>query len=390
MQIHIAPEDQHKTTFTSPFDTFAYTRMPFGLCYAPSTSQRCMLNIFSDLLEECMEVLMDEFTVYADTFEACLGNLSRVLKRCIRNCIRPFGINRRIEFYKAKIDVISSLPKPASVRDVCSFLGHISFYRRIIRNFSKITLPLSKLLQKYVDFVFDEININTNFVGTKLAAAIQVNPTISHDLLTYAISLSLPHSCQVHPSITKKRFKVMQSITYGTTPIYGDVVMTVLFTGVFRILRFGQSSTFSILHLEVATMDPPERPEKYLNVDFTSLLFFETRTNLSQPTSNWVEARATRTNDAKAVVDFLKSNIFCRFSVPKALISDQGTRFYNRVMSSLLEKYGVPFHISPQTNDQAEVFNREIKKILLTMVNPSRKDWSRLLDDVLWAHTTTY
>ncbi|RDX99223.1 hypothetical protein CR513_17744, partial [Mucuna pruriens] len=77
MQIHIAPEDQHKTTFTCPFGTFAYTRMPFGLCNAPSTFQRCMTSIFSDLLQDCMEVFMDDFTVYADSFEACLSNLSR-------------------------------------------------------------------------------------------------------------------------------------------------------------------------------------------------------------------------------------------------------------------------------------------------------------------------
>ncbi|RDX95084.1 hypothetical protein CR513_22432, partial [Mucuna pruriens] len=83
MQIHIVLEDQHKTTFTYPFGTFAYTRMPFELCNAPSTFQRCMLIIFSDLLEDCMEVFMDDFTVYSDTFDACLGNLARVLKRCI-------------------------------------------------------------------------------------------------------------------------------------------------------------------------------------------------------------------------------------------------------------------------------------------------------------------
>ncbi|RDX76038.1 hypothetical protein CR513_44010, partial [Mucuna pruriens] len=66
MQIHIALEDQHKTTFTYPFGTFAYTYMPFGLCNVPSTFQCCMTSIFSDLLQECMEVFMDDFTVYAD------------------------------------------------------------------------------------------------------------------------------------------------------------------------------------------------------------------------------------------------------------------------------------------------------------------------------------
>ena len=71
-QIHIAPEDQHKTTFTCPFGTFAYRRMPFGLCNALGTFQRCMISIFFDLLESCMEVFMDDFTVYGSSFDACL------------------------------------------------------------------------------------------------------------------------------------------------------------------------------------------------------------------------------------------------------------------------------------------------------------------------------
>ncbi|RDX80253.1 gag-pol, partial [Mucuna pruriens] len=110
--------------------------------------------------------------------------------------------------------------------------------------------------------------------------------------------------------------------------------------------------------------------------------------------SRWVEAIATRTNDARVVVDFLKSNIFCRFGVPKALISDQGSHFCNRAMASLLQKYGVAHRIAtayhPQTNGQAEVFNREIKKTLQKMTNPNRKDWSRLLEDALWAHRTAH
>ncbi|RDX98285.1 gag-pol, partial [Mucuna pruriens] len=80
--------------------------------------------------------------------------------------------------------------------------------------------------------------------------------------------------------------------------------------------------------------------------------------------SRWVEAIATKTNDAKVVVDFLKSNIFYQFGMPKGLISDQGSHFCTRAMSSLLHKYGVMHRISttyhPQTNDQAEAFNREI------------------------------
>ena len=70
-QIVIAPEDQEKTTFTCPFGTFAYRRMPFGLCNAPITFQRCMINIFSEYVENIIEVFMDDFSVYGDCFDSC-------------------------------------------------------------------------------------------------------------------------------------------------------------------------------------------------------------------------------------------------------------------------------------------------------------------------------
>ena len=74
-QIEIAMEDQGKTTFTCPFGTYAYRRMPFGFCNSPATFQRCMLNIFSDMVERIMEVYMDDITIYGGTFEDCLANL---------------------------------------------------------------------------------------------------------------------------------------------------------------------------------------------------------------------------------------------------------------------------------------------------------------------------
>ena len=82
-QIDIAPKDQEKTTFTCPFGTYAYRRMPFGLCNAPATFQRCMLSIFSDMVERIMEVYMDDITVYGGDFEEYLTNLEAILQRCI-------------------------------------------------------------------------------------------------------------------------------------------------------------------------------------------------------------------------------------------------------------------------------------------------------------------
>ena len=82
-QIVIDQEDQEKTTFTCPFGTFAFRKMPFGLCNAPATFQRCMMSIFSDYIENIIEVFMDDFSVYGNSFDNCLENLTLVLKRCI-------------------------------------------------------------------------------------------------------------------------------------------------------------------------------------------------------------------------------------------------------------------------------------------------------------------
>ncbi|GJY48544.1 reverse transcriptase domain-containing protein [Tanacetum coccineum] len=81
-QIPIDPQDQDKTTFTCPYGTFVYRRMPFGLCNALSTFQRCMMAIFYDMIEETMEVFMDDFSVFGDSFSSCLSHLDKMLKRC--------------------------------------------------------------------------------------------------------------------------------------------------------------------------------------------------------------------------------------------------------------------------------------------------------------------
>ena len=110
--------------------------------------------------------------------------------------------------------------------------------------------------------------------------------------------------------------------------------------------------------------------------------------------SKWVEAKPTRTDDSKVVSDFLRSNIFARFGVPKALISDRGTHFCNRTVAALLKKYHVAHRVStayhPQTNGQAEISNRQVKTILEKTVAPNRKDWSQRLDDALWAYRIAF
>jgi hypothetical protein len=171
-QIQVAPEDQDKTTFTCPWGTFAYRVLPFGLCNAPATFQRAVLGIFSDLIHDCVEVYMDDFTVYGNTFEEALANLEKVLVRCKETnlslshekCFMMFteGIvlghhisGDGIKVDRSKVEVISKLPVPNCQRDVRSFLGFTGYYRRFIENFTKIASPLFKLLTKDCEFKWD-------------------------------------------------------------------------------------------------------------------------------------------------------------------------------------------------------------------------------------------
>nr|GEW19025.1 reverse transcriptase domain-containing protein [Tanacetum cinerariifolium] len=126
--------DQEKTTFTCPYGTFAYRRMPFGLCNAPGMFQRCMMAIFQDMIEKAMEVFMDDFFVFGNSFQSCLSHLERMLKRCedTNLCLNwekshfmvKEGIvlghkisKQGIKVDNAKVDVITKLPHPTTVKE---------------------------------------------------------------------------------------------------------------------------------------------------------------------------------------------------------------------------------------------------------------------------------
>ncbi|GJT73916.1 reverse transcriptase domain-containing protein, partial [Tanacetum coccineum] len=145
-QIPIDPLDQEKTTFTCPYGTFAYRRMPFGLCNAPGTFQR----VFGD---------------FSSPLFSCLSHLDKMLQRCEdtnlvlnwekchfmvkKGIVLGHKISKSgIEVDKSKVDVIAKLPHPTTVKGIRSFLGHAGFYRRFIQDFSKIARTKTHLLEK--------------------------------------------------------------------------------------------------------------------------------------------------------------------------------------------------------------------------------------------------
>ena len=199
-----------------------------------------LIAIFLTLAK--LDVFMDDFSVFRDSFDSCLKNLTLVLQRCKESnlvlnwekcyfmvnegIVLGHGVSSKgIEVDRAKIEVISKLPPPTSVKSLRSFLGHAGFYRRFIKDFSKITKCLCKLLEKDALFVFyDECLKAFNLMKEKLTSApINVAPDWS---LQFEIMCNASDYA-VGAVLGQRKNKVFHTIYYASrTMIEADVNYT--------------------------------------------------------------------------------------------------------------------------------------------------------------------
>ncbi|RVW67207.1 Transposon Ty3-I Gag-Pol polyprotein [Vitis vinifera] len=501
-------------------------RMLFGLCNAPVTFQRCMLSIFSDMVERIMEVFMDDITVYGGSYEECLLHLEAVLQRCIeKDLVLNWEIchfmvqqgivlghiisKNGIEVDKAKVELIVKLPPPTNVKGIRQFLGHVGFYRRFIKDFSKISKPLCELLVKDAKFVWDEkcqksfeelkqflttapivrapnwklpfevmCDASDLAMGAVLGQREDGKPWSSivvftdHSALKYLLTKQDAKVRLIRWILLLQEFNLQIWDKKGVENVVADHLSRLVIAHDSHGLPINDDfPEESLMSIEVAPWyshianylvtrkvlsewsaqdkrhffakiyayyweEPflfkycadqiirkcvPEQEQsgilshchdsacgghfasqktamKVIKSDFMGpfpMSFGHSYILVGVDyVSKWVEAIPCRSNDHKVVLKFLKEIIFARFGVPKAIISDGGTHFCNKPFETLLAKYGVkdkvatPYH--PQTSGQVELANREIKNILMKVVNVNRKDWSIKLLDSLWAYRTAY
>ncbi|XP_031099728.1 uncharacterized protein LOC116003929 [Ipomoea triloba] len=281
-----------------------------------------------------------------------------------------------IEVDRAKTAIIETLPPPHNVTSLRSFLGHVRFYRRFIKDFSKIARPLTKLLEK--DAIF-ELNKDAMKAFQDLKNAMVIIHT-DHAAIRFLMSKPEAKPRLIRWILLLQEFDVTIVDRKGVENSAAD-----------HLSRLdnekGQDTTGEVNEYfpEEKLMDfagpfPDSKGFKYILivVDYVSM---------------WVEAEALRNNDARSVTRFLKK-LFTRFGVPQIVISDRGTHFRNVPMRRLLQKQGiqhpggVPYH--PQTTGQVENANRDIKVILEKTVTRHRKDWADKLSYALWAFWTAY
>nr|GEV20235.1 reverse transcriptase domain-containing protein [Tanacetum cinerariifolium] len=451
-QIPIDPKDQEKTTFTCPYGTFAYKRMPFGLCNAPGRFQRCMMAIFHDMIDQTMEVFMDDFSIFGNSFSTCLTNLEKMLKRCEdtklalnwekshfmvkEGIVLGHKISKKgIEVDKAKIKVISKLPHPTTVKGIKSFLGHAGFYRRFIKDFSNISRPVTHLLEKNTPFfVFSDDCVQAfRTLKEKLTEApILIAPDwdqpfeLMCDARDFAVGAVLGQRIEKHFRTILYPNKTMTEAESNYTTTEKEMLAVVYAFKKFLSYLIMNKSIAKKLSTssQLATVDPSgdttvpttplkrfltqkdEMPQNAIQVcvifDVWGIDFMGPFPNSKgnkyilvavDYLSKWVEVKVLPTNDARVVVKFFKS-LFYQFGTPKAIISDRGTHFCNDQFAKVMSKYGVTHRLSiayhPQTSGQVEVTNRGLKRILERTVGENRALWTDKLDDALWAFRTAF
>nr|GEV89195.1 reverse transcriptase domain-containing protein [Tanacetum cinerariifolium] len=419
-RIPIDPRDQEKTTFTCPYGTFAYRRMPFGLCNARGAFQRCMLAIFHDMVEKTMEVFMDDFSVFGNSFETCLSRLDKMLQRCedTKLCLNwekshfmvkegivlGHKISRNgIEVDKAKVDIITKLPHPTTVKGAENLASdHLSRLEKPYENvldpkeinetFPLETLSMGMSSQQKNKFFKD---VKHYFWDDPFLFKIYADQVIRRCVHGKG-ALDILEACHNGPTgghhggnLTAK--KVFDSSFFWPT-IYKDAHELVKnCDSCQRQGKFLQRDEmpqnsiqiceiFNVWGIDFMDPFPSSRGHKYILVAIDYL-------------SKWVEVKALPTNDARVVCKFIKS-LFARFGTPRAIISDRGTHFCNDQFAKVMHKYGVTHHLStayhPQTSGQVEVSNRGLKRILERNIGQNRASWSDKLEDALRAFRTAY
>ncbi|KAH9681669.1 hypothetical protein KPL71_027055 [Citrus sinensis] len=336
-QIPIAPEDQEKTTFTCPFGTFAYRRMPFGLCNAPATFQRCMLSIFSDMIERFLEVFMDDFSVYGDSFDECLQHLTLVLQRCKeKNLILNW---EKCHFMPPNWDLPFEIMCDASDYAVGAVLGqrldrvpYVIYYASMTLNDAQLNYSTTEKEMLAVVFALDKFRSyligqipehwtkqdRTKFLSKvkyffwddpylfKYCADQIIRRCVPDNEIQSVISFCHEQACGGHFSAKKTATKILQCGFYWPTLFHDAYVFC---SSCDRCQRMGSISKRSMMPL-------------------------------------------------------------------------------NPILVVEIFNVATPYH--PQTSGQVEISNREIKQILEKTVRPDRKDWSLRLDDALWAYRTAF
>ncbi|GJR82428.1 reverse transcriptase domain-containing protein [Tanacetum coccineum] len=427
-----------------------------GLIYPISDNNeliptRCMMAIFHDMIEETMEVFVDDFSVFEDSFSSCLSHLEKMLKRCedtnlVLNWEKCYFLVKegivldhkilksKIEVDRAKVDVIAKLPPPTSVKGIRNKKGaenlaadHLSRLENphqsdpekkdIIDTFPLETLGMVTFCgDSNTSWFADIANYHAgNFIvkGMSSQQKKKFFKDVKHYFWddTYLFRICLDQL--IRRCVYGQEAVDILTACHGPTEGHHGANYTAkkVFDSGFYWPTIYQDAHDLVTRCDACQRQGKiwqhdEMPQNAIQVceifhiwgiEFMGP-FPSSRGNkyilvAVDYLSKWVEAKALPTNDARVICKFLKS-LFACFGTPRAIISDRDTHFFNDEFAKVMLKYEVTYRLSTayhlQTSGQVEVSNRGLKRILERTVGENRASWSDKLEDALWAFRTAF
>ncbi|UYV66312.1 K02A2.6-like [Cordylochernes scorpioides] len=427
-QVEVEEKDKEKTAFTTAHGLYEFNVMPFGLCNAPATFERNMENMLGNLRWQICLCYLDDVIIYSSDFSTHLKRIEAVLK-CFREANLKLN-NKKCQFAFEELEILGHItnqhgikpaehnikairdfPRPKRIKEVQSFLGMCSYYRKFIKGFSKIADPLTSLIKKNVPFTWTE-NQEKAFQTLKVAL---INPPIlghfDPNAITYIhtdasniglgatlvqkfgdkekvisyLSRTLSKPEQNYSTTEKECLAVVWSMSKLRPYLYGRHFKIVtdhhalcwlknLKDPTGRLARWAlkiQEYNFEIIHksgkkhLDADANYPFER----IGIDFVGPLPSTKRRRkwiivLTDYYTKYAETKAVSEATVKEVSTFLIEHIILRHGAPRFLISDRGSQFTSNLMKEVMKmckvKHCFTTSYHPQTNGLTERLNRTL------------------------------
>nr|GEZ07538.1 DNA-directed DNA polymerase [Tanacetum cinerariifolium] len=420
-QIPIDPTDQEKTTFTCPYGTFAYKRMPFSLCNAPGTFQRCMMVIFHDMIKKLWRC--------EDTKLALNWEKSHFMVK--EGIVLGHKISKKgIEVDKAKIEVISKLTHPTTVKGIRSFLEHAGFYRavlgqRIEKHFRSIHYASKTMNQAEANYTTTEKEMLAEFDFKVIDTRRAENYAADH-----LSRLENPYENIFDPKEINETFPLesLNKVAHkdSSTPWFADLANYHAGNFIIKGMTLQQKKKFfkdarhyfwddpylfstcadQIIRRCVAGKEAIDilnachsgPIEGHYGANYTAKKVFDSGffwPSIYKDAFELVKRCDSCQRQGKvSQKDEMLYNFIQICEIFDAIIGDRGTHFCNDQFSRVMAKYRVTHRLyttfHPQTSGQVEVTNRGLKRILKRTVGENRASWSDKLEDALWAFQTAF
>nr|GEU36693.1 reverse transcriptase domain-containing protein [Tanacetum cinerariifolium] len=390
---------REKTTFTNPYGTFAYRKMPFGLCNAPGKFQRCMIAIFHDMVEKTMEVFMDDFSVFGDSFSSCLSHLDTMLQRLIqdfskiaRHMTHLLEKETPFVFFKDRIDAFETLKKKlteasilvvpdwnlpfelmcdASDFAIGAVLGQLYTDHAALKYLLSKQDAKLRLENPHKD-VFENRDINENFPLETLGKISSRSTPWFADFANFHARNFIVKGMSSQQK--KKFFKDVKHYFWDDPYLFRICADQII-----QRCMHGKEA-YDILK---AYHEGPTGGHHGANITGKKVFDVGKISQKDEMPQNFIQVCE--------IFDVWGMDFMGPFP---AIISDHGTHFCNDKFAKVMFKYGVTHRLAtayhPQTSRQVKVSNRGFKCILKRTVIENHTSWSEKLEDVLWAFRTAY